>query len=379
MQPDKKTVIRLIRLNPKKLGSFEEYIIASNEELNKRGFHSVVIFTDAVPAHLQPLYHNCEVFHLSKEKLGALIFYYRLFKLLRKYKPNIVHISFYPIFSPLVFLLYIFGAHKIIFSDDFSGALKPKKTLKRLLVSSRNKFLCMFIKKIICVSNYVAERDKNIPGMAHSKLICILNGVNLERFSKDKVDYLKFRSELGVAKTDFLVINVSNLIKVKGVEDIIRAAQILSGKYKDILFLIAGAGDYAKELESKVKEYNLESKVRFLGLRNDTEKLLAVSDVFVYPSLWQEACAFGLIEALACGVPVIATAVGGTPQLVKDGLTGILLKPGDYITLADRVEYLYRNRAVQREMSEAAEADARTRFDLKRMVKEISDIYGQYI
>lgn len=375
MSKANRTIIHLVRLEPKKLGSFEEYIIALSRGLDKRGFRSIIIFTDPVPVELNQAYRGCEVLHLSREKLGGLFFYYQLFIIFRKYKPDVVHISFYAFFSILTFLIYVFGVPNIIFSDRVSGALKPKKGLKKFIALMRNKFLCIFIKKIICVSDYVRRRDETLPGIDRSKFICILNGVNLGRFSKNSTDSLILRRQMGIRESDFVVSNISNLIKVKGIDNIVEAANILNQKYEDIIFLIIGEGDQRKEFQRLAEKFGLKDKVRFLGLRNDSEKILSITDVFVYPSVWQEACAFGIVEALACGIPVIATDVGGTPELIRNGITGILIKPHDYSALAENIERLYHDRKTLSDMSKLAQEDAAQRFRLSRVVNQTIDIY----
>jgi len=234
----------------------------------------------------------------------------------------------------------------------------------------KNKITGRFVEKIICVSNYVLERNKNfIPGIDPAKVGCIFNGVNLSRFKPIRKDEDLCR-EFNIDKDSFLVVNAAHLIKDKGVDYLIRAASSLLRNNKNMFFLIAGTGSEEANLRAMVKQMNLEEKIRFVGLRNDIEKVLSLSDVFVYPSIWQEACGWGILEAIACGVPVVTTNVGGTPEMIEDGVNGLLIEPADEYAIVESIERLYKDEELCRQLRKNARYSAEKRFDLNRVVSE---------
>ncbi|MEI8349027.1 MAG: glycosyltransferase family 4 protein [Candidatus Omnitrophota bacterium] len=378
MGEQRKTILHIVKLNPKKLGSFEEYIIALHREILSRGLRGIIIFESEVPPSLRDRYNGIEIKTLS-QKEGFFSFYFKLFRFIKEYKPDIVHIAFHPIFSEISFLVYLFGARNIIFSDRISGEIKRKKFIKRKFSFIKNKFINQFIRKIICVSDYVQNRDSFIPGIDRTKLVTILNGVNLKRFDSSGVSRQDIRQQFKIGESAFLVTNISHLVKVKGIDVIVKAAKAINIKYKDIIFLIVGVGKDEEKIKSMVNEFSLEGVVQFAGLRNDTENILAASDMFVYPSVWQEACGFGIIEALACGLPVITTQVGGTPELIMDGFNGFLIESNSSEALAKKIEYLYLNRDFLKKMGECAKKDARKRLDLNRVVSQVMDVYARYL
>ncbi|NQT23548.1 MAG: glycosyltransferase family 4 protein [Candidatus Omnitrophica bacterium] len=375
MQNVKNKIIHLARLNPKKFGSFEEYIVRLSHELKKINFDPIIVFENPVPQNLRYHYRDLEIDVLSMEN-GTFSFYYSLYKLIKRHRPVMIHLSFYPIFSFSTFYIYIFGCRKIIFSDRISGSLNKKNEIKKLLVTIKNIFLMKLIKKIICVSQYVLNRDKMIPGIDASKLTCIFNGVNLNRFNPT-LKMSANRRDFNVNKDDFVVSTAAHLISVKGIDYLIKAAASLIEQHKDMIFVIAGEGQEKAELESLVMALGLGHKVRFVALRNDVEKLLSLSDVFALPSVWQEANSWAISEASACGVPVVATSVGGSPEIVKDKVAGILVPPKDHSAIAGAIDFLYKNKEARKNMSAKAAENAKKYLNLERMVAETIKVYQE--
>lgn len=372
-----KCVMTIADLNPKKLGSFEMFTISLSQSLDKKRVKSVVVFNNNIPIHLQNMYEGIQIETVSMSA-GLWSFYRDLYKLVKKYNPNIVHFHFYSFFAINTIPIFMYGIKNIIFTDHSSVGSKDKHGISSLLVFIKNKLMIGYINKIICVSNYIKNRDMLIPGIDASKLSCIYNGVYLDRF-KPVVDRLSYRNELGIDKGAFVVVTAVSLIKAKGVNYLLHAAKIVTEKYSDILFLIAGDGKDRKELESLSKELNIEHSVKFLGMKNNVEQILATCDVYVYPSIWQEACALGLIEAMACGLPIIATNVGGTPEIVEDGVTGIIINPKDSQSIADALELLYMNPEKCKQMGLKSLIRSRNMFDLDRQVKETICVYDELL
>ena len=374
---DSKCIMTVADLNPKKLGSLEMFTISLSQSLNKKRVKSVIVFNNEIPDHLKILYEGIIVETVSINN-GLWAFYSDMYELVKKYKPNIVHFHFYSFFAVSTIPIFLFGIKNIIFTDHSSVGTKEKFGLNKFFVGIKNKVMSQYIKNIICVSNYIKKRDMNIPGMDISKLICIYNGVFLERF-KPTTDRLAYRKELGIDDNIFVAVTAVSLIKAKGVNYLLHATKKLTDKYNDILFLIAGDGPERKELEALSEELNVGRNVRFLGMRNNVEQILATSDVYVYPSIWQEACALGLIEAMACGLPIVATSVGGTPEIVVDGVTGIIIKPQDSQSISDALEVLYNDRQKCELMGQKSFERSQEMFDLDRQIKETINVYKEYL
>lgn len=369
---NKKTILSLVDLTFDKLGSFEMFLLLLSEKLKESNYESVLVFNKDVSERLKSKCDGIIVDHLPRN--NRIQFYYQLLKIMFKHKPDIVHIGFYPLMSPMTLIIYFFGCHNIIMTDHFSGDVTQHKGVKKGYIFLRNKLYSRFIKKITCVSDYVLERDKSIIGMDPTKLMRSYPGVCLERF-RPSANATIFRQELNIPKDAFVISSVAHLIKEKGIDYLLKAAKIIVDNHNDVYFLIVGTGKEENELKALTSELGIVEKVRFLGSRDDSEKILSISEVFVCPSLWLEAFGLTNIEAMACGIPVIASKVGGIPEIIEDNITGILVNTKDSQALADAMERLYSDPELRKSMGQRSLERATEHFDLDRAVNEIISIY----
>ena len=158
------------------------------------------------------------------------------------------------------------------------------------------------------------------------------------------------------------LICVAYLIPEKGVDVLLRAMALL--RSRDWTLDVVGDGPEAGRLRALAAEGGIADRVRFLGRRDDVPVLLRSADIAVHPATWAEACAYVVLEALEAGCAMVATATGGTPELIRDGETGLLVTPGNADALSAGVARLLADAPLRRRLGEAAHADCVTRFSL---------------
>jgi glycosyltransferase involved in cell wall biosynthesis len=141
------------------------------------------------------------------------------------------------------------------------------------------------------------------------------------------------------------------------------------------VFLIVGGGERRDHLLDQVRRLGLDSAVRLLGPRVDVEQLLAASDLFVCPSVWDEALGFVNLEAMAAGLPVVATRMGGIPEAVRDGETGLLVPPRDAAALAAAVKSLLDDPGRREAMGRAGRRWVEQAFSIERTIDITMDLY----
>jgi glycosyltransferase involved in cell wall biosynthesis len=163
---------------------------------------------------------------------------------------------------------------------------------------------------------------------------------------------------------------------VKGLVHLLHAAALLVADFPDLLVQVAGDGSERDALGAAARTLGIAGNVRFLGWTDDLRPVLRRSSVFVQPSL-QEAFGITVLEAMACGLPVVASAVGGLSEIVEDGRTGFLVPPGHAAALADRVARLIRDPLENGRQGAASRARAATHFPARRMVRSIHSVYDQ--
>ena len=174
---------------------------------------------------------------------------------------------------------------------------------------------------------------------------------------------------------DALVLGtLGRLTEQKGQRLLLQAVAALARDLPDLVLFLAGAGPLRDDLEAEAARLGLADRVRFLGLRRDRPTLFAAMDVFVLPSRW-EGLSLALVEAMGAGRAVVATDVGGNPEVVHNGRTGLLVRPNDADALADAIGTLCRDHDLRAALGDAAAVDARARFSIEQHVAQLSALY----
>jgi glycosyltransferase involved in cell wall biosynthesis len=230
----------------------------------------------------------------------------------------------------------------------------------------------------IAVSDSVRRFMIRHRSIAADRIVVIGNSVDLDRFRfRDLEARRRTRQALGVPQGTRLVGTVTRLRVEKGTEHLVRAAPAVLARWPDALFVIAGDGPLANELKRLGRELGVAERVRFLGFRSDVPALLAALDVLVIPSL-TEGFPLSLVEAMAAGVPVVATRVGGVPEVATDGHNVLLVPPADPEALARRtLEILERPELADRLARAGRETAAR--FGTDAAVARVEALYRSLV
>ena len=186
------------------------------------------------------------------------------------------------------------------------------------------------------------------------------------------------RAEIGIKPDEIAIIQVARLDRVKDHATAVRAIGELAGKYHNVRLLIVGEGPEQPRIESVVAELGLQRQVRLLGVRRDIPRLLHAADIFLLSSV-SEGIPLTLIEAMASELPCVSTRVGGTPEVVADGETGLLAEPSNPQSVAGCLDQLIRESSLRRSMGVAGRARAQRRFDEREMHAAYQRVYSQML
>ncbi len=231
-----------------------------------------------------------------------------------------------------------------------------------------------FCDKVIAVSEGIKE-DLIENGINESKIIVIQNAVqnsyNPDNFFESRLNKRKL---IRMNQDEYVVGYIGRLSDEKGLEYLIGAGLILKEKGEAFKILIIGDGPKREELEKLVREKGLEKEVIFTGFQDDVEKWLAVLDVFALPSL-TEGTPMALLEAMSLGIPVVATRVGGVPQVIENGVNGFLIEPANSRALVEKIKVLRENPALRKEMSVKATHLIKNRFNVYEWCRKVEKEY----
>ena len=207
----------------------------------------------------------------------------------------------------------------------------------------------------------------------------VYNGLDLEfKITTDQQDAL--RVELGLHPTDILLVAIARIDPKKDLETMLRAFAQVHNKEPRARLLIAGGGfpDYQKKLERLAQKLTIPDRVSFLGFRDDPQAILSLCDISLLSSL-TEGLPNAILESMALGKPVVATSVGGVPELIADGVQGHLVPVGDHTQLADRICDLLNHPEHAKRMGRAGQEKARNQFSDRAMVQNTEAIYSELL
>ena len=364
-------VLYLVNLDPtKKFGSLEEQVLILAREFKVRGSLLVPVFNCPMEGTEADVYHSAQLpvealdlNTFSFSKMGCLL------QLIRKYDIEVLHWNFFQPMNPFAMLLKIkrpLVAHFITDHNSRTGEgdeqINPVKRVAK-------RWLFRVYSNVLCVSDYV-QRDLDKQQVWKS-LSRVHHFINTDRFRPDQTIRADLRDRLGVGNR-FVMLVIAYLIPEKGVEVALKALQFLPPQ---VGLWIVGDGPQRSVLELRVKELRLEDRVVFCGQHFNVAPYVQAADCFVCPSLWGEAAGLVILEAMGCGLPVVASDVGGIPEFVQENATGYLFPAGDPEALAERVGRLIGGRERAQTMGEYACTTARQRFSVEVQLPNVLRFY----
>jgi len=234
------------------------------------------------------------------------------------------------------------------------------------------KLFCRMADCVVTNAEAVRKRLTN-EGYDAEKIVVIHNGIELTRYAKKPAE-LGLHRELGVPSGTPLVAVFARLNELKGIEYFLRAVAGLIDRFRNVRFLIVGDGASRPELEKFSEHLGLNKHVVFLGFRLDVPTLLSEISVSVLPTL-SEGLSNSLLEAMAAGVPVVATRVGGNPEVVQGGITGLLVPPRDAEALGQAIGQLLEQPSLGTKFGLAGRERVIKQFALERMTQATERLY----
>jgi sugar transferase (PEP-CTERM/EpsH1 system associated) len=337
------------------------------------GLQHVVVCLSEEGAMRTRLMPEVEVLALGKrpgQDLGAVL---RLVALLRRLRPAIVHSRNWAAFDAVP-AARLAGVHRVVHGEHGRDIADPEgRNAKRNWIRRR---FAPLVSHFVAVSRDLGRwlrEDVRVPA---AKVSTIYNGVDLARFSGSS--RLEARETLGLSPETPVVCTVGRLDPVKDQAGLVRAFAGLLSVHPEAVLLIAGDGPCRDDLTRVVAELGVARNVRLLGECRDVPSVLAATNLFVLPSI-AEGMSNTLLEAMAAGLPVVATRVGGNPELVDDGVTGRLVPSRDPAALREAMAAYLDDPHLGAAHGKASRQRAAECFTLERMCAEYVGLYHRLL
>tara|TARA_B100001564_G_scaffold298309_1_gene264375 strand:- start:2678 stop:3832 length:1155 start_codon:yes stop_codon:yes gene_type:complete len=228
--------------------------------------------------------------------------------------------------------------------------------------------------KIVVNAEAIIDEMLALDSVNPNKVICIRNGINIEKFRIKNYDRNYIRSQFGLLESEFAWVKVANFSSIKGHKDLITSFKNLDTKYQAKLFLVGKDIGSLDELKTLVSECGLQDRIKFLGFREDIPEILLSMDGYICAS-HTEGFSNAILEAMASGLPIIATNVGGNSEILKNEITGLLFKPKDKNEIINTMIKIMENNPLSEKLSKEALKTVNEKYSTKKMVESYIDIY----
>lgn len=327
MPVNKKVVFAIQDLG---LGGTEKTVVMQANLLHERGYEVAVLTVAKNPKKDLAIFLRVPQYNFNFKSLYDVSELLRLLIFLRKYKPDTV-------ISNLFFTNTIIKLAKI-FYRDFNlfireGNVFVKHSLKAKLFDRVTQYMARgYITNAAAIKKDMIEKI----GIHPRKIKVIYNGVDPQSFREPAISREKKRKSLGIPEGAFVLLNVGSMNSEQKGQKYLLGALAKIPKEEKVIVVFVGDGQLRNKFTMYAQGLGVSGVTFFLGNRNDIKELRHASDMFVFPSIW-EGMPNALLDAMASGMPIIATPVGGISEVIKDGESGIFVSPGDVSGLADAI------------------------------------------
>ena len=294
--------------------------------------------------------------------------YYRLHRVFKEFRPDIVHTHVHVMryaFPSLVYFKPRLMVHTV--NNIAECEIEPRARWLQRLVYRRGVIP-------VAVAREVAASLERVYGIGNSPVVW--NCIPIDLYASPQIPREVWRAKQGFSEEDVLFVCVARFAPQKNHALLISAFAKGPALDPKTHLVLAGQGVLRAQLQMSLNQLGLTSRVHFLGLRTDIPDVLGAADIFTLSSDY-EGNPLSVIEAMAAGLPVVSTAVGGVPELLQDGKEGFIVQPGHVEQLSEAMMTLFKDRDLRRTMRAAAALRARENFNVSAMVTAYEKLYDE--
>jgi sugar transferase (PEP-CTERM/EpsH1 system associated) len=354
------------------IGGLENGVVNLINNLNSDRFEHTICCIDSSGPMADRIRRPVDIYTLKKGDKRDYLLPVKISRIIRNVRPDVVHTRNWGTIDGVAGAK-IAGVKNIIHGEHGWEASDPRGANNRR--KRVRKLLSTWISHFVAVSDDLRSWLIDDVGISSAKVTQIINGVDTHRYSPSK-ERQSIKERLGIMPDYFVIGTVGRLDPVKDHETLLRAFQcaLIRSENRKLVLIIVGTGPLETRLKVLSKELNISENIRFVGQQDDMQSLYQSMDIYVLPSI-AEGISNTMLEAMASGLPVVASAVGGSVELIEDGKTGFLFNPGDYRLLTAKLSIYLGNASILQEHGTNGRKRALELFSLSKMVKEYERLY----
>ena len=374
------TLVSVFGVAPRRIGGTEMFARELSAQLGASGWDSVLCFlsepTEEVRRFLELPNVRFEV--LANSTDGDRQARRNLAQILKKHQPDIVHLHFVSFLTLYPWVARLNSVRKVFFTDHHSRPAGHVPKRAPLWKRAAARIIGLPLSKVVCVSNYGYECMTGVDLLPRNRFEMIYNGVDISRVGPDNGAASAFRRRFGIPDSHQIVTQVCWMIPEKGISDFLGMARAVAARKDDVHFVLVGEGNHREQYMKDAEAMGLANRITWTGMMDDPfgEGVFHAADVVCQFSQWEEVFGWMIAEAMAHSKPVVATRVGGIPELIIDGVSGYLVNRGNCELMSERVLDLLKDAQARARMGQIASEIVQTKFDLRKNVTQLIKSYG---
>jgi glycosyltransferase involved in cell wall biosynthesis len=374
------TLLSVFGVKPLRIGGTETFARELSMQLGERGWKSALCFLSEPTADIRKFLElpNVSFEVLADSTNGARDARRNLTRLMRKHRPDILHLHYVSFLNLYSWGARFHSAKQVFFTDHHSRPAGHVQARAPFWKRTAARLINQPLDRVVCVSNYGYECMTSLGLLPRGRFQMIYNGVDLTRVKADPRLATEFRERYSIPSERAIVTQVSWIIPEKGIADFLETARLVLRQNPNVQFVLVGEGVKREQYARDAAAMGLGDRITWTGMIDDpfAEGVFQAADVVCQFSRWEEVFGWMIAEAMAHGKPVVATRVGGIPELIDDGVNGYLVGRGDGPGMSDRILKLLGDPGLREQMGEAGRVVVAEKFDLRTNVAQLIESYG---
>jgi len=378
--PHAPTLLSVFGVKPLRIGGTETFARELSMQLAERGWQSVLCFLSEPTAEVRQFLElpNISFEILENSTNGGRDARRNLAGIMQKHWPEILHLHYVSFLNLYSWRAHFQSAKRVFFTDHHSRPAGYVQSRAPFWKRAAARVINQPLDKVICVSNYGYDCMAGTDLLPRDRFEMIYNGVDLTRVKSEPRLATEFRERYSIPSDRAIVTQVSWIIPEKGITDFLETARLVLRQNRRVQFVLVGEGVNREQYARDADALGLGDHVTWTGMVDDpfSEGVFHAADVVCQFSRWEEVFGWMIAEAMAHGKPVIATRVGGIPELISDDVSGYLVERADTKAMSERTLKLLDDVELRSRMGRAGKETVAARFDLRQNVAKLVAAYG---